>query len=216
MGNGGGGLRKAARKVHVLSPFMSRIPFTPSSYSTESASGYGISSWNQSALEFWSFCSIVFSNLVLLKSLLFLVCFFLFLNNFGSLFTQVFWNFIKISLNVSLFAVHCLAIRELFHYENFKENFLSYFFDHFFPSSFLFFFLEYIAIGTLGLNLCVSNIPFITFHQLYFQLTYWVYLSYIFNVQELFLVLWVSFYFFVFHYVSRRRESNTKLNFIWL
>lgn len=87
---------------------------------------------------------------------------------------------------------------QLFHYENFKENFLYYFFDNFFLPSFLFFFLECKAIGTLGLNLCVSNISFITFHQLYFQLTYWVYLSYIFNVQEIFLVLWVSFYFFVF------------------
>ena len=42
-GGGGGGLRKAARKVHVLSLFMSRIPFIPSSYSTESVPGYGIS-----------------------------------------------------------------------------------------------------------------------------------------------------------------------------
>ena len=57
---GVGGLRKAARKVHVLSLFMSRIPFILSSYSTESVPDYGISGWYQSALEFWRFCFIVF------------------------------------------------------------------------------------------------------------------------------------------------------------
>lgn len=40
---GGGGLRKGARKVHVLSLFMSRIPFILSSHSIECVPGYGIS-----------------------------------------------------------------------------------------------------------------------------------------------------------------------------